>query len=262
MDFILVTGHQRSGTSVFRGAAGQYSHIHNFGEVFTPIKAKQGDKASFFTFANSRKKKTVAQGFYVTLQEAREAWEEYLEYLKGQTEASHIILDIKIDFAHNLNTASHLPTDIPYIYQYFIQKKLPILFFDRLDLAKQYASKQIALRSKTWHYTSVKESKADLEPFEVDLKKAEKDLKSVQSSNLLVRDWFAGRKTCHRLIYERLYTADNQISTDYSEILKKVTGIEDGELSLPFRKTPVNPVDIITNFADLERMALEISNKT
>ena len=251
MNLLVITGHQRSGTSVYRNALAQFESIVDFGEIFTEERSDKVDPGSFYHFSSIRKySDSVAS--YKTVEERWHQLEEYRDYLMGlYPERSTGIIDVKLSFLHNLNATSQLSTSPPLFLRFCMENNIPIIHFYRRDIVSQYISLKIAEQFQRWHYTTEEQLSVKIEPFDIDLREAAWDIASMNVASNLMIAWISGYPSGFTFVYEEMYDG-SRLKPEYEQLTKEIFGLgEESEVVLPFQRTPVVAEKVIKNIAEL-----------
>lgn len=254
--FVLVTGHQRSGTSVFRNALRSLPEFVDFGEVMTPGRAEAGDANSVFTFAASDAAGPLERPF-PAVERSWELLRRYFRHLRSAMSAPFGLVDIKIDFLHNFDPVSHLPAARPLLLDFASRNGFAFVHFHRRNLLDQLLSLEMGHRIGQWHYTSRDERDPEPPPpFELDVVDTLARLKAMHRSSELLVEWVGGDPGYERILYEDAFEDSKRIAPHVIERLRDTLGLElPGAIDLPFRPSPFTPADLIANHRQLEAAA-------
>lgn len=250
-DFVLVTGHQRTGTSVFRALLVGTGRFFDCGEILTIERARTSDPLSFFTFL----KETGADLLQQLIPAHEEVWrrlDAYLRFLKERAGDRTVVLDVKYDFLHLFAPESWLFTRRPLLLEFCAERNVPVLNFVRRNLLDQYLSLQYALAAGQWHYTR-DDAEVQKRTFTVDPVKGLEWLQSTDLASRIVQHWLSGMPQAVNLVYEDLYDGD-VLSASVGASLERLLGVKDvcGR-PLPYVKTPVRYWEQLANREELRR---------
>lgn len=258
MQFVVITGHQRSGTSVFRAALARHPEIYDFGEVMTPLREAKSDPASFFIFLNNRKS-APSGARHLKSGEAWDAVASYFRHLKNLSDAKYGMIDIKIDFLHNFDPVSKMPAAEPLIFSFLKKNNIPILHFHRKDTLDQFVSLRIGWKTAKWHFDKNSNEELSVEPFTLEVDEAIKNIQSMQRSSELVDNWLFNYENGYKFFYEDMYI-NQKITPFYEDIARSIFCLEsDFDIELPYKQTPIDPRATVINYADLKERVAELS---
>ena len=246
---VLVTGHQRTGTSAFRDVLRQVRDFADCGEICSPLRAKSQSDESFFTFLRDGRANGGRHAGY-TDGECWEALEAYLAYLEARHPRQTIVLDVKYDFLHNFNSASWLFTTRPLLFEFAKKKGLPVLHFTRQNLLEAYCSLEYGRVTGKWHY-GVGDTPSPRSTFRVEPAVCLSWLVAARDARELVRGWLGDERSSLELDFEQLFQHD-RIRPVYAEQLEKfLNATMLGEIEASFRRTPVSYRGAVENLDEV-----------
>lgn len=247
---ILVTGLQRTGTSVFRAVLSNCEGYFDCGEVLTIARARAQEEEAFSTFLREEYK-DVEELFLPTHEQRWSMLQKYLGYLQRLHPGKILLIDVKYDFIHNFGPSSWLFTDRPLLLDFCRNKRIPVLNFTRRNLFEVYFSLQYAFAVGKWHYTGTPEG-ASGTTIRIKADACKRWLMAAHSSVGTVRDWLASQPGSMELVYDELYR-DNTITRDYAARLAPVIGCSLDGARLPFEKTPVDYREVVENLDEVKQ---------
>jgi hypothetical protein len=246
---VIVTGHQRTGTTAFRETVGRLRDFADCGEICTPLRARQQSEESFFTFLGLQTSNETRGAGY-TDGECWQAMEHYVDYLGARHPRKTVLLDVKYDFLHNFNSTSWLFTAQPLLLEFARRKGYPVLHFTRANLLQVYCSVRYGRATGKWHYrdgeTAPEETTIRVEP---DACLAW--LLAARAAVELVRGWLRDHPNGIELRYEDLFD-DGRIATGYAARLGDLLNTSlHTDMAVSFTRTPVRYAHAVENLDDV-----------
>ncbi len=167
---VVVSGSQRSGTTVFSEILGFQLGLFNCGEVFHPEGIKDSEQSNHLRlktdynyfkyiskFAPDRNKQPM-----ITSPESYRIWSEYIAYIRLLKDEKIPVLSIKHNSWHHLHEAWQDLAAPPQLVKIALRQRYALIRITRRNVLHQVISEILAAKTGAWH----------LEPGKISYKEA------------------------------------------------------------------------------------------
>jgi len=215
MELIILCAMQRSGTTVFQRTLEKKDYIISHEEIFHSKRyfPKKNNLIPFFNYANRYYQK-YPDRIIKTNENVKSLWSAYYHYLLNNSgDNKYLILDIKYNSWHNLNTIWHYPNDRPFLMRLLENVNPIIIHITRQNVFEQYISTLLARVTGIYHSkTSSSHYSKDL--LTINPQKCEHYINNVLHLNNSFAKWLKPFNRSIKLDYENIF--ENNKMTDYT----------------------------------------------
>lgn len=239
--FVVISAPQRSGTTALQSALRSSPEIDTFFEIF---HAEQFNVSSnFFYFL---KKHAWAQQLFIApkADNIETLFIRYFRYLSSLQDSRRLIIDVKDNSLHNLNSVWHEPGASPFLVRLFQKYKIPLLRIQRRNVFLQVISTQIASHHNKYHFglgEEVPDVSVTIRPDSIH-----RAITARFEANARVEDFLARYERCYRIEYEDMFV-DNRLAPKVLPTLSMAFGTQIEEFESPLQKINADPLRRINN---------------
>lgn len=246
--YIIICAQQRSGTTVFQKALDGTDYIWNCGEIFhhSIFEAKKDN--SFLLF-QKRLLKRRPNLILPSKSNRREIWRLYLTHLEKLTDKEYILLDIKYNSWHHLNTVWYNLLEEPFLVEMLKKQQAYVIQIIRKNKFKQFISAQAARERQIWHNKGNKQiEKVDIT---IDMDDCKHFIGNSIERDKLFSSWFSEYSKYITLNYEDLF--DNGVF--HPKVLEAVNALLNKDVGISpvpkLKKINTKEAQSITNRNDV-----------
>lgn len=242
---IIICGQQRSGTTALQSALSRVDGVRNFGEIFQFHQPLIEEAAhNFYYYVNHVRGGWVA---ITSTEQAEVELSKYLKYLDSLTEGHSYIADIKYNLWHHFSPGWLNAFGRPFILEYFMRLKVPIIHVVRKNLFRQYVSLEFAARTRRWHYGNEGAEAPEIPPFDINAQDLAEYFEMVESNERLFRKRLEKYPHTVELKYEDLFEGRQIQERAQRELRRILPGWILQQAESEFVKPGIDPVAWVRN---------------
>jgi hypothetical protein len=199
----------RSGTTVFNKMLGTHPKLVCLGEIFN-----ESNDRSYFHFLNQLKSRDPKAVFPSN---SAKNFLEYLDFcrshaLEKKQNCKIMILDVKYDQAHLLCEPWWRIGQLPRLLFLIREKKWKVIDLHRRDLVRLCISNQVAIQSKIYHSSALKEGQKQTAKVTINPKQLLRDVEATRTVYKSVMEHFSGRPEYKNITYEKMFDDGGRFS--------------------------------------------------
>ena len=260
MTCAVITGFQRSGTTVLGEWIGTSANVSYWGEIFHPDGLEHGPRAealrlrpsaNYFRFRRDvlSDEQRCAVPSILTRQEEWDSYQEVLERLRPG--AVHV-LNVKYSSWHHLDSAWRNPSEAPHLVTLAVERGYPVFHCLRRNILAQALSESLALATDVWHVPTDFDPPlaAATLPAVVDPALLLRRMRTCVDDAQLYRKWLRPARS-YELYYEELFETEGRLS---AQAIAAIRGeIADWACAgeAPLKKVGRDPRTSIANLEEL-----------
>lgn len=230
---VIIIGKQRSGTTVIGRLVASHPGAFYAGEVFHSVRGPQDDleykkyytapEVNFFVWRERLFARFPSLSF-PSHHNQKAIWQEFCEFLFTHSPRKLVVVDVKLNSLHHLNTVWHDRHDQPNLLKLLAETRMPIISVARSDIFAQAVSALRAAQLKIYH-AGITEATNSV-PVELDPKKLEQRMAENVRAAGDIREMLRHYPDAVELEYSRCFEGEG-FSDWASEQISRVTGIVD-----------------------------------
>ena len=244
-DFYCVVAPQRSGTTVMQRALDATSEIKCFSEVFHSDVGR--NKPNYFYFLRTGDERT-ARHCLPNAANMAEQFDDYMRYLRGLSSAPKLLIDVKQNSLHHMDTFWTERLGMPFFLQRANSSGMHFIRIKRRNLFLQALSTEVALARQKYHYDK-HEDRSGLEcSVHIDPQRVLSRMQVVHDEVKVVDRWLHKCNDVLWLDYEDLY-GSTTFAPETADALQEFLGLDTlvRSLELPLQKAIRDPRALIEN---------------
>jgi len=246
----------RSGTTALRSALSKGADCADVGEIFDG--SDSAGKFERFFHWRAKKFENDPPLSIPTIENTSSIWEEYLSYIDDVSKSKSTIIDIKYSSLRSIDTLWGFPFAAPYLIQSLKNRQSKVILLWRSDLCRLVVSLLTAGKiGKYYHRQGSEEIKV------IKIREGEfaSEYREILRAKISVFDWFSGHPNLLKLTYEELFDSNGLLTYEMTEKISDFIGQPVKAVPNDFVKTPVNYRTAVENYAELESLGAELSEK-
>jgi hypothetical protein len=219
-DFVLLLGRQRSGTNPLRSVLDTHREIFSVPEVFNDHPTPDWELEVETNYVNFLAKRVRGDlRAVLAVEDHRELFLDFLEYVRCFTDRSFIVIDVKYNSTHHVMKYWRFMTEQPFLFDLVKDERIRVLNLTRHNYLRYWLSEVKAQLTHRWEafdervvgnrpwYVAKYAGRPPVEDVKVHLDLAEtlQTLELCRSENELVAASFAGYERYLELDYEDLF---------------------------------------------------------
>jgi LPS sulfotransferase NodH len=218
---VIITGFQRTGTTILGEWLGAAPNVSYWGEIFHPDGIDPTDRAEALrlpfqaNYYRFRRDVLCEERLRAVPTEAVrfDEWQTYLAALDALAAHSTHVLNIKYSSWHNLDLAWQPQSEPPYLLRLAIERDYPIFHCLRRDALAQALSECVALATDVWHVPAhaPQADSNDAPSVEIDPAFLLRRMRAASTESALFRGWLR-RARHHEFYYEDMFGEDGVLS--------------------------------------------------
>ncbi len=242
-NFLCIVGGQRTGTTALRSILSTTGLCKNHDEIFHLENLTEG---SFVQFVKENQLTFESWSRY---HDAVRIADMYFSYLLATSDKPMHIIDIKINAWYAIQPVWRYPSEPPFLLEYILGKKIPIILTARENILDQILSEEIARKIGKWHNATNEDVDSR---FTVPAGTVMPKLKQILLTEKILYNHIKHYSHLHVAVYEDIFT-DNILNVDIVSFLERYL---DKTLNISQRgtvnKNKIDKTKIIENYQDLK----------
>lgn len=246
MSIAVMIALQRTGTHALGSVIGQHRDVAYRDEIFSPSRAKT--PGGYFCFL-AEKLKTDPE--IVLPDNSSRRFDQYLDYVEGETDKPISLLDVKYSSTHHFNTAWHPLGRRPGFLDLLEFRKIPIIHLKRRNIVRMTVSNLMAETTRlytTENAHEIRKTRLQINP-ERFLARA----RFLRAEMTLMSRFLDSCPNVITLEYADIFDG-NEISRATEKKIVDLLGISNFEARSPtiIKQIPEPLEDVIANFDELK----------
>jgi hypothetical protein len=244
-NILVITSHQRAGSTPLRDALGRTASIYACGEIFHHVADHQ---ANFFEFLKQRPELHLLKLFPTDVN-TEQLFQTYLSFLFSLSQKPTICIDVKFNLWLNMQPIWGNLESRPWLLERLVQIGAKFVLIKRENCLAQFASAVFADAVKNWHYG--RESPALVAKISINVDEFFVFGRFMNRLyELFDRYFYDASGQLLKLTYERMFRNDG-FSTETTTALRSFLGVAETNLTTELVRTPVKWQDTILNLDEV-----------
>ncbi len=218
-ELIFITGHQRSGTTVFRLLLESHG-VYNADEIFHG-ELKRKDR--FYEYLYQRvlqDKNLIFPGRH------QQVFYDYIGYLTELSQGKPIAADVKYNNFPLLTPPYQLKKDGSFILDYIASIRAPIVHIVRRNKLRIYISELIAKKTGVWGTHNTARITEDRLGLKINIQDMKQKLNGIQHSAETAAKHLSRVGNVHNIVYEDMFDAQGCFAPPVIQLVKDLLKVE------------------------------------
>lgn len=249
-EIIFITGHQRSGTTVFRLLLESHG-VYNADEIFHGYLKR---KDRFYEYLYQRvlqDKSLIFPGHH------QQVFYDYIGYLKELSQGKPIAADVKYNNFHLLTPPFKLKQDGSFILDYIASAQAPVVHIVRKNKLRIYISELIAKKTGVWGTHSQARITQDRLGLKINVQDMQQKLRGISQTAESAAKKLSSLGNLHTLVYEDMFDPQGRFAPAVVALVKDLLNVETVNSDPAHIKINPEPLSAIIENYDEVAVALQ-----